>query len=341
MNILDARGEFNKRVVATYKEKITPMSFLRSFFKTNESTSKTVSIAVQRGTEKIAVDVMRGSHGQRNTFSKATEKVFLPPFYREYFDITEMDLYDVFQASGADPILYAEFAQSVAEKMGELVSKIERAYELQCSQVLHTGVVTLNNGDSIDFGRKSGSFVTPNDWGSTGDPFANVQAGCKWIRQNGKSQGANFNLILGETSLGEFMSNAKVLAQADLRRIDHLAIGRPQRDSVGATTHGQFSAGDYNITLWSYPEYYDNSSSVSTPYIDPKTAILLPEQPKFNLEFAAVPQLIDGKKSIQKGAYVFGDYPDERNATHDYDVKSAGIAIPVAVDQIYTIKTKA
>jgi hypothetical protein len=36
------------------------------------------------------------------------------------------------------------------------------------------------------------------------------------------------------------------------------------------------------------------------------------------------------------GEYVVSEYLDDRKMTHDIDIRSAGIAIPVAVDQIYT-----
>jgi len=35
---------------------------------------------------------------------------------------------------------------------------------------------------------------------------------------------------------------------------------------------------------------------------------------------------------------VYGEFMDERKAVHDFDVQSAGVAIPVAVDQIYTLQ---
>ena len=44
-------------------------SFLRSFFPVKTTASKYVSIEVQRGTEYAAVDVLRGTDGNRNTFS--------------------------------------------------------------------------------------------------------------------------------------------------------------------------------------------------------------------------------------------------------------------------------
>ena len=41
------------------------------------------------------------------------------------------------------------------------------------------------------------------------------------------------------------------------------------------------------------------------------------------------------------GAYVVGEYLDERNTSHVIEIKSAGIAIPVAVDQLYTVQVLA
>src|ERR1017187_8822852 len=90
----DAKGLFTNTLIDVYKEKIKSTNFLRSFFPTVESPSLEVSIEVQRGFEKTAVDVVRGTDGNRNTFSKTTEKIFIPPFYREYFDATQLQLYD-------------------------------------------------------------------------------------------------------------------------------------------------------------------------------------------------------------------------------------------------------
>ena len=66
---------------------------------------------------------------------------------------------------------------------------------------------------------------------------------------------------------------------------------------------------------------------------------MVPEKPNFKFGFGAVPQIISGKNpKIVAGAFVIGDYPDEKNAAHIYDIKSAGVAIPVAVDTIFTRK---
>lgn len=352
MNIstTDARALFTKMLVDAYRERTTPSGFLRSFFATKEAATKEISIEVMRGSEKVAVDVLRGTEGNRNSFSKSTEKIFIPPFYREYFDATELDLYDrLFGSTEISDGIFTAFIESVADKMRLLQDKIERAYELQCSQVFDTGIVALNQGTNIDFKRKAASLVDLGDinanryWtdNTNSTPHADLENGAIFLRQKGKAQGGTVNAIFGSTALATFLGNTKVTNRADIRNFSLDAVAAPQRNSVGGTLHGQVSVGSYNVNIWSYPEYYDLANGTSTPYVDPKKVILLPEMPRFTLAFAAVPQLLTDGSAPKKGAFIFGDYVDERATAHIFDVKSAGVAIPVAVDQIYTVQVVA
>jgi hypothetical protein len=341
----DARALFTKMLIDVYRERTAPTAFLRSFFTVKEEVTKELSIEVQRGTEKIAVDVERGTEGNRNKFSRSTEKIFVPPYYREYFDATELSLYDrLFGSTEIDDGIFTAFLEQVAEKLRLLQDKIERAYEVQCSQVLETGIVTLNAGINIDFKRKSASLVdnsgTPWTTGST-DPYAQLEAGGNFLRQTGKISGGVINAIMGSSALSAFLNNDTVKERADVRNFFLDMVRGPQRNSVGAALHGEVSAGSYNFRIWTYPEFYDNSSGVSTPYINPKKVILLPEAPRFVLGFAAVPQLATVNGGVKKGAFIVGDYIDERNHKHIFDIRSAGVAIPVAVDQIYTMQVVA
>lgn len=335
----DARGVLTKALIDVYKERTVPMSFLRSFFQTVESTTKNISIEVQRGTERIAVDVERGTEGNRNSFAKSSEKIFTPPYYVEYFDATELDLYDkLFGTGDIDSGQFAQFIDGLAEKLRMLQDKIERSYELQCAQVLSTGIVTLNAGTNIDFKRKAASLVAlSGDWTSGAvDPIAHILAGAKFIREVGKSQGANVNVILGESVLSAFLNNTLVKSRADIRNFFLDNIAAPQRNSVGGTLHGEVSAGAYKARIWTYSEVYEDASGTVTPYINAKQMIVLPENPRFKLAFAAVPQLLTEGQAVSKGAYRISDYKDQRKTTHDFEIKSAGVAVPTAVDQIYT-----
>lgn len=346
ISTVDARGLFTKKLIAVYKERTAPTAFLRSFFKTVESDTKEISIEVQRGTERIAVDVERGTLGQRNAFSRSSEKIFVPPYYREYFDAVDLEFYDrLFTQSGTvDMITFSQWLGVVVEKIADLQSKIERSYELQCAQVFETGIVILKNGDNINFNRKAAHLVAlNNDWlTGTNSPYLSLERGARLIRKNGKVASKVFDVILGDEAQAAFLLNDIVLERNDVTHLLLDQLKTPQANATGGVLHGMVSAGPYRFRLWTYPEIYDTKTESGKDYINPKIMIILPANPKFVLGFAAVPQLM-GKKASEgagvagkRGAYLIGEYLDERNAAHIIDIKSAGVAIPVAVDTIYT-----
>lgn len=351
----DARGLFTKMLVAVYKETTRPTGFLRSFFRTVENETKELSIEVQRGTEKFAVDVLRGTEGNLNDFARSSEKIFVPPYYREYFDATDLDFYDrLFGSAGGqvDVLTFQSWLEKVAEKLRMLQDKIERAYERQASQVFSTGVVTLINGDNIDFKRKAASLVDlggGNYWDDgASDPIKDLKDGAKFLRTVGKSTGGIVNAIMGELAFDAFLNNAKVKERADIRNFKLDDLSPPQRDSVGGALHGRVSAGSWEINIWTYPEFLD-VSGVSTPYIADKEVFLLPMTPNFVLGFASVPKVFRDRNNAEfpefimqeRAAFVIGNRVDDRGDKHIFDIKSAGIAIPVAVDQIYTAQVLA
>lgn len=337
----DARALFTKMLIDVYRERPVVMGFLRSFFVDKIESTKELSIEVQRGTERVAVDVIRGSIGNRNSFGKSSEKIFVPPYYREYFDATDLSLYDrLFGSTAIDDGVFTAFLEQVAEKLGMLQDKIERAQEIQCAQVLLTGIVELINGTNIDYKRKAASLDdlgAGNYWTTnTVNPNEVLEKGSEFVRTKGKGQGINYNVLLGSEAYNAYVNNDIVKERADIRNFGLDAIRAPQRESTGGTLHGEVSAGSYKYRLWTYPEFHDNDAGDSVPYLDPKSIIILPENPRFSMGFAAVPQLVTDGIGVIKGKYIFGDYIDEREATHAYDIKSAGLAIPVRVDQIFT-----
>lgn len=335
----EAQGLFTKFLVDVYKERPQTTSFLRSFFPSKVSNSLLVSIEVQRSTEKIAVDVIRGADGNRNSISKSTEKIFEPPYYHEYFDMTQLDLYNrLWNLTEIDAGMFRDYTEQVADHVQMTRDKIERAYELQCAQVLQTGIVELNAGTNIDFKRRAGSLVSAPVWtNNANDPAVTFIAAGNFLRQVGKVQGATINCIMSDTAFAAFVNNTLVQTRAWIRNFHLDNIMAPQRDSTGATYMGRYAAGSYNFDIWTYPEFYDNASGVSTPYITPGNVIWLPQQSKFKLAFAAVPRLMnDGGIAAATGQYILNQSMDQIKTAHLMNVKSAGIAIPTAVDQIYT-----
>jgi len=349
ISIVNARGFIRKKLVELYQENPIATSFLSSFFKLSTSTSLTVSIEVERAKESVAVDVVRGTEGNRNSFDTFSEKQYKPPYYREYFDATDLSFYDRLfgQSAGeVDARTLAEWTQEISRRYRTLQNMILRRKELQAAQVLQTGIVELVNGDNIDFKRKGASIVDLGGgsyWSDSIDPLTSIQTGCDFSRQEGKAQGGLFNMILGSAAISALLNNDDFIKKANLRRVDLMSINTPQTVSDGKL-HGEITVGSYIVRIWSYPEFYTHpSTGVSTAYVDPKKMILVPENPIFTMAHAGVPVTMKNDSGDMfmrpmAGEFVFGDYIDQRLEKHIYDVKSAFVAIPTAVDTVYTAK---
>lgn len=338
---------FTQKLVAVYREQTPVKGFLRSFFKSEFSMTKFVSIAVRRNTELVASDVLRYSDGNRNKFTKASLKTFLPPYFHEFLDASDHHLYDamITAISNNDLTFFAQMTREMANDFVELRKKIERAVELQCAQIFQTGVITLKSGDNIDFKRKAASIVgysAPNNFADdTVDPSAVILEGCNFLRETGKANGAIFNLILGESVIGALLNNAIIKSRNDIKNMNLDQIYSPEMMPEGMALHGELSCGSYKVRLWTYPETYETSPGVSVNYIDSKQIILLPLKPDFTLAYAAVPQLIKDGRIPQTGEYLIQEEFKDVEGIHRLHIKSASLPIPTAVDQIWNAQVLA
>lgn len=355
--IQQAKAIFTNAYMEKYKELVPAPSFLKSFFTPKVYSTKTVSIEVQRGTERIAVDVIRGTSGTRNTFSLSTEKQFMPPLYNENFDATSLDRYDVL--FGANPTMVPEtigyLAEDVAEKLAALTAKIERAKELQCAQVFETGIVTLKNGDNIDFKRKAASLVDLTGAGgywttTTTDIDAQLSAAGNFIRQTGKNASGELNLVMSDAAFALLKKTDWFKNTADYRRAELMSLTMPQKNSTGGVYHGTVSGGSYIVHLWTYNEVYENASGVVTSYMNTKKAFIVPVTgTRFNMVHAGVPAIITDITKVQFNQYIaqqagetwVNNYIDPMAKAHIFEVLSAPLAVPVTVDMIYTMQVQA
>lgn len=335
------RAAITNSMVAFYQEKPVVKSFLRSFFPAKTSTSKYISIEVQRGTEKLAVDITRGTGANRNQVTKSTVKTFLPPFYSEEFNVNELEIYDVAYGS-LDPGTMRNLALEQADVVARMIDKIDRSYEKQIADVVQTGIVTLTNHDSIDFRRQAGSMV--DDGGTTywnnnsNDPGVAFEDAGKWLREQGKIQAnGRYAVILGSKALNDLLNNTIFQNKYDRKNIDLGAILPPSMSTSGASYHGYVSAGSYVFDLWTYPEVYLDANGVIQSYITENMMIVMPYTPNFNFVYGMVPQLpgVVTPMTLKEGFYTL-EYVDPKLMNHAQRVMSAGVAVPTAVDQIYT-----
>jgi len=335
ITLSQALGPYTSKLVEVYRERTKPTNFLRSYFPSKIQPTKLVSIQVQRAYERLAVDCYRGTEGNRNQWTQSSEKLFEPLYYRENFDLTQLQVYDaLFQPQTVDnaPML-AMLLNSIVDNQMEQQDKIERSIELMCAQVFETGVIQMSSqgtGIMIDFKRKASSILDPggsNYWANNVDPFAQIQDRCKFIRQYGKSASMTFDMICGETAVSDLFNNTKFLdRQNKFNMVLDQIIPPRATESVGAVFHGTVSAGPYRVNIYSYPQYYDvvavDGTVTSTPYLDPKLVTILPAGAQFFTFFGAVPQVVSpGAKPII-GDFVASDWVSQEKRSHLFEVES-------------------
>ncbi|MES2287261.1 MAG: major capsid protein [Bacteroidota bacterium] len=339
-------------VVAKFSDDRKPKKGFTSIFPVQTTDAREVSIEVERNNQPMAVDVQRGTGGNRNTFTKSTEKIFVPPYYEENFDFTACERYDVTFAQGNAPTRMdaGMLVRSAMRKVEKLKNKIERAKELQRAQVLQTGIVVLKNGDSIDYKRQAGSMpvlTLGNRWNqaATAKPLDNFKTGMDFLRQEGLSGATVINAIMGSAAFNNFMATTQIKEQAEWRKINRIDLNMPQFDNVsGMAFQGQVAAGDFIINIWTYNEFYTDENGAKQTYLDTNTVVMVPDDFEGITQHAGVPAIMGddatGKYiAPMEGEYYTRDVIDEIKMTWDFIIASAPLVIPVSVDRIYTIKT--
>jgi hypothetical protein len=348
------RQGITQTLIAKFSDDKEPRQGLSAFFPSKTTSSKLISIEVERNLQLVAVDVQRCTDPVRNTFSRSTEKIFEPPYYHESFDFTACERYDVTFAQGNAPtrIDATMLLRDAQSKVKKLKNKILRAIELQRSQVLQTGIVLLKNGDSIDYKRKAESLAVNSgaaNWNvNTSDPYADIEKGMEFMREEGLSGGTTINAIFGKKAFTNFMNHEKVQKQADIRKIDRTTIGMPQFNNItGMALHGQFAAGDFTINIWTYNETYIDPADNTTRrrYINEDNVVLVADDFEGVTSFAGVPAIMGDVVSGQyiapmEGEFYVRDIIDQVKMAWDFIISSAPLVVPVSVDRIWTLKTR-
>ena len=347
------REHITKRIISTFSDDAPVRSGLGAFFPAETSIEKMVGIEVERNRQLVAVDVQRCTDPKRNKFSLFAEKLYIPPFYNESWDFTSCQRYDVTFGNTTNPSQSdsLNMINEASTRMMTLRRKIERAIQIQQAQILQTGIVTLKNGDNIDYKRKAASIVVKAGadlWtAATGVPLTDLGLGGEFLREEGLSAGSTVNAIMGRDAFAAFMNNPQVKERADFRRISRLEVGMPQFDNTtGLVFHGQIGTADYSINLWTYNEFFENDAGAKVKYLDVDKVILLAEDFKGKTAFAGIPAIMRDKNNAEfpewitpiEAEFYINNYIDPFKKAHWFEIASAPLAIPVSIDRIYTLQ---
>lgn len=293
-----------KRMLAAYIQMAPPTLFLSGLFQSppsNFHSSEEVEIDIVRSDEDISIVVQDLSTGYRmNSEDLYTNKGFKPPIHKESLPINSFDL--IKRMPGQDPFQSPDFRANVILRMfngmQKIEAKIRRSIEVQASQVLQTGTVTLSDSNGValytlDYKPKVTHFPTVGtSWATaTGaEKIADISALAEVIRDDGLMDPDQ--LLMGVDAFESFISDTDIQARFDARRIDLGTIAPMEMRGNGGTFRGIVEIGNYRYDVWTYGgRYKDPQTGAKITFLDPGKIVVRASSGRMDATFGAIPNI--------------------------------------------------
>lgn len=357
---------FIEKVLKLFRSapKIERMGFLSSFFRTEEqdfTDAEMVDIDIVRTDEEVAPvlkDYRTGAVAiAEDVF---TGKQIKPPIYSLERPVNIFELMKRQPGENAFGEIGSWWARLVLILKAAFLKEYEmlkRAIELQASQILQTGKLTLlddkgNAAYVLDYKPKVTHFPTvAAAWGTSGaDPLGDIEALADVIRDDGLTDVRH--AIFGQNAWNNFIKDNDV---RECWKKDALGLGAlfPRMVDRGGKYMGYIEIGSYRIDCWVYNGRYKNFHDAATkyPFVDPNKVILLSseEDLDFRLVYGGIPTMgmdepfreiipeivrIDGAIEYHNRVY-----KDQKGDVYVGESKIRPICIPVSIDRFGCLTT--
>lgn len=346
------------RFLETYQDNAPPQLFLSSLFQTperNYHNSDKVTIDVIRNDPRIAIPHPEAYEGGARMVerTKWVNMEYTPVRYDTGTNISAFNATK--RRPGEDPFKDPGTLRDMVNETMSTVRMIDemtrRGVELQCSQVLTTGAISLKDATnavvySCNFSPKGTHFVTVGtNWaadGSAGDPEGDISAIAEVIRRDGKLPVTQ--VICGRLAVQRLFTNSKFLAKFNLYKATFGTV-EPVQKIANATFHGRVQLGTEIMEIWSYKEtYIDPNSGAQTPFLPDNKVIVRAPQGRLDLTYGSISTVLPPDSRVAQfmpsrlsdattgldvsiNAYVT---PNNKNLV--VEVGTRALAIPTALD---------
>jgi len=347
------------RLLDAYNQEAAPTMFLSGLFgspQRNFHQSEEVEIDIVRTDEEIAVVITNVATGPRyNSKNLYTNKNFKPPVFDEAIALDSIELLKRMPGKNPfeDPNWRADIIAMLMNGMQDIERKIRRTIELQSAQVLQTGTIDLKNAAgttlyTIDYKPKATHFPTAGTaWNAAGAaPISDLNALANVVRNDGLSNPDQ--IIMGEGSFEQFVSNDDVKSRLDTRRIDLGTIAPVQMRGDGGQYRGTVELGTYKLDIWTYGgRHLEADGSTKSKYIADDKVIMRASGGRMDLTFGAVPnigralglmpvmlpEMPERFTNAQGGMDMFTNVYLSQNGKQMFgEVSARPLAIPTAID---------
>ena len=293
---------FETRTMIEALEQMLPArTFLMDTFFPEEKifTTKHVDIDIKKGRRRLAPYVKPVSQGKLIDRIGFKTYSYIPPYVKPKTathaqDFLNRELGQTIYSSSDGPMQRAE--KQLGEDLAELDDMIVRREETQASELLHTGIVTVNGdgySETIDFGMPATHKITLTGtdlWTdqTNSEPLTDMRV---WKRLISKDSGlVPTDIIMGSSVIDAFLEHPKVRAQLDTRRID-LGQITPEMLPDGVTYYGRIR--DIGCELWTYEEYYIDPATAPTekPMIEADKVLMMSRRAYTKRNYGAIQDL--------------------------------------------------
>lgn len=291
------------RMLAAYFQMANPLMFLSGLFQSpaqNFYDSEEVEIDIVRSDEDVSIVIQDLSTGYRmNSDDLYTNKSFKPPVNKEAVALNSSDLLK--RMPGKNPFENPEFRGNVMTRMLNSMVKVERkirrSIELQASQVLQTGIITLNDENGValftlDYKPKASHFPTAAiAWDqATADILGDLRSLSEVIRNDGLEDPDQ--IIMGVDAFEVAMQDATFKARFEGRRADLGTIVPMQMRGNGGNFRGVVEIGNYKFDIWTYGgRYKDPQTGLKVQFVSPEKVIMRASGGRLDMTFGAVPNI--------------------------------------------------
>lgn len=290
-----------RKMIRLYRQMASPMMFFTGLFRSdpmNFFSTEEVEFDILRTDEEIAIAVTSLSSDYRdNEVSQYTNKSFKPPIFKERILLNAYDMLKRMpgRTPFEDPAFRSDLGVMMLRNMVEIQNKVMRTVELQASQAMQTGTVTLGDAEgnplyTVDFQPKATHFPTSSTtWGQAGDDkLGDIEALVDQVRDDGLMDPED--IIFGEDAWREWLQDEAVAKLFNKEGLNLASVMRPDVRGMGGKYHGTITIGNYSFNMWSYNgRYIDPQTRVKTKYLDPGKVWVGNMNSRFDAVFGAVP----------------------------------------------------
>lgn len=290
------------KMLRHYEDRATPSLFLSNFFKVDSESffdAEEVTYDIVRSGEDIALTNANGSGYTMVSDKQFTSKTVAPPTVKEAITVSSQSIAK--RMPGENP--YEEMAatqKAVALAVREVIRlepRLRRNIEVQASQVLQTGALSLWNDKGVvdfalDYGPKATHFpVVGTAWDAAGADIAgDLESLADVIRTDGlmSPDTAIFGSLAFETAL----KNADFKARFEPRRAALGEISGLAQRPDGGQFRGTIDLGTYQLNVFTYGGRFTSpATGLPVKFVDPRKVTVLSASADLRLLFGAVHNL--------------------------------------------------